>query len=328
MNYYHQLTLEQRYQIYAFLKAGFNQSRIASETGVSKSTICRELRRNRGGRGYRPKQAHSLAQARRQSSSNATKINLKTWHKITSLIVKDFSPEQISGYLKAEGESSASHERIYQHIYADKQKGGTLYTHLRLKKRRRKRYGKYDKRGQIPNRKSIDERPDVVAKRERIGDWEADTIIGKNHHQAIVSLVERKSLLTRLEKVSRKTDQAVKRACIKALKPLADVVHTITSDNAITSDNGKEFASHEAIAFELNASFYFAHPYRSWERGTNENTNGLVRQYFPKGTDFSKITQREVKAVEKRLNNRPRKRLGYKTPNQVFFASSPVALRS
>jgi IS30 family transposase len=318
---YHQLTLEQRYQIYAFKKAGFNQSQIAAEIGFSKSSISRELRRNRGCRGYRPKQAHSLAQSRRQSIKNATRIEPATWYKIESLIVKDFSPEQISGYLKTQGESAASHERIYQHIYTDKQQGGDLYTHLRLKKRRRKRYGKYDKRGQIPNRKSIDERPEIVAQRERVGDWEADTIIGKNHNQAIVSLVERKSKLTRLEKVTRKTDEAVRRATVRALKALSDKVHTITSDN------GKEFSSHEAIAAHLNASFYFAHPYRSWERGTNENTNGLVRQYFPKGTDFSKITQREVKEVERRLNNRPRKTLGYKTPNQVFFNSQPVALR-
>jgi IS30 family transposase len=321
MKNYHQLTLELRYQIYAFKKAGFTQYQIAAEVGVSTSTICRELRRNRGQRGYRPKQAHVLACSRRRSKDNATRIKLKTWQSIESLVCQDWSPQQICGYLKAQGEPSASHERIYQHIYSDKHQGGSLYTHLRLKKRRRKRYGKYDKRGQILNRKSIDERPGVVAKRERIGDWEADTIIGKNHRQAIVSLVERKSRITRLEKVSRKTDELVKRATLAALTPLAERVHTITSDN------GKEFTGHEAIAAHLNASFYFAHPYRSWERGTNENTNGLVRQYFPKGTDFSKITQREVKAVEKRLNNRPRKTLGYKTPNQVFFDSQPVALR-
>ncbi|HXG66093.1 MAG TPA: IS30 family transposase [Blastocatellia bacterium] len=318
---YHQLTLDQRYQIYAFQKAGFSPSQIAQEIGVHKSTISRELRRNQGQRGYRPRQAHGLAQARRQSKQNATKIEPRTWRRIDSLLLKDFSPEQVRGYLKAQGEPSASHERISQHIYGDKQQGGSLYTHLRLRKRRRKRYGKYDRRGQIPNRKSISQRPEVVAKRERIGDWEADTRIGKNHSQAIVALVERKSLLTRLEKVTRKTDKAVKRATIRALKPLSDKVHTITSDN------GKEFASHEAIAAQLGAALYFAHPYRSWERGTNENTNGLVRQYFPKGTDFSKITQREVKAVEKRLNSRPRKTLGYKTPNQVFFNSPPVALR-
>jgi IS30 family transposase len=190
-----------------------------------------------------------------------------------------------------------------------------------LKKRRRKRYGKYDKRGKIPNRKSIDERPAVVERRARIGDWEAETIVGKNHNQAIVSLVERKSKLTRLEKVTRNTGESVRRATCKALEAIAECVHTITSDN------GREFSGHEAIAERLDAGFYFAHPYHSWERGLNENTNGLVRQFFPKGTDFSKITQREVKAVEKRLNNRPRKGLGYKTPNEVFFNSQPVALR-
>jgi len=322
MKHYHQLTLELRYQLYAFNKAGFTQSQIARQIGVAKSTISRELRRNRGGRGYRPKQAHLLAQSRCQSKNNATRIKPKTWRSIESLIARDWSPEQISGHLHSHDLPSASHERIYQHIYSDKQRGGSLYAHLRLKKRRRKRYGKYDKRGQIPNRKSIDQRPEVVAKRERIGDWEADTIIGKSHKQAIVSIVERKSRLTRLEKVTRKTEKLVQRAMIRALGPIAESVHTITSDN------GKEFAGHEVIADELGASFYFAHPYRSWERGTNENTNGLVRQYFPKGTDFSRITQRDIKAVERRLNNRPRKTLGYKTPNQVFFNSQPVALRS
>jgi IS30 family transposase len=263
-----------------------------------------------------------LAQSRRQSKHNATRIQQKTWQRIDSLIRQDWSPEQISGFLKVQDETSASHERIYQHIYSDKQQGGDLYDHLRLKKRRRKRYGKYDRRGQLPNRKSIDERPQVVAKRERVGDWEADTIIGKNHKQGIGSIVERESRLTSLEKVTRKTGELVERAMLKALKAVADKVHTNTSDN------GKEVVGHEAIAAQLEAEFYFAHPYRSWERGTKENTNGLVRQYFPKGTDFSKITQREVKAVEKQLNNRPRKTLGYQTPNQVFFCSSPVALRS
>ena len=179
MKHYHQLTLEERYQIYAFNKAGFTQSHIACEIGVAKSTISRELSRNRGGRGYRPKQAHLLAQSRRQSKNNATRIKPKTWRSIGSLIARDWSPQQISGYLQSHSRPSASHQRIYQHIYSDKHRGGSLYTHLRLKKRRRKRYGKYDKRGQIPNRNSIDQRPEAVAKRERIGDWEADTITSK-----------------------------------------------------------------------------------------------------------------------------------------------------
>jgi transposase, IS30 family len=318
---YQQLTQEQRYQIHAFLKAAFSQSYIARELGVDKSTISRELKRNRGQRGYRPKQAQPFADARRKAKANATRITAETWQRVEADLRKDWSPEQVSGARKAQGESAPSPERIYQYIYADKQQGGDLHTHLRCQKLRRKRYGKYDRRGQIPNRKSLDERPAVVANKARLGDWEADTLIGKNHQQAIVSLVERQSKLTRLAKVERHTEEAVKGAMISQLKPLADHVHTITSDN------GREFAAHAEIAEALSADFYFAHPYHSWERGLNENTNGLVRQYFPKGSDFTAITDEQVQAVAARLNERPRKTLGYQTPNAVFFNSSPVALR-
>jgi len=318
---YQQLTQEQRYQIHAFLKAAFSQSYIARELGLDKSTISRELKRNRGQRGYRPKQAQQFADARRKAKANATRITAETWQRVEADLRKDWSPEQVSGARKAQGESAPSPERIYQYVYADKQQGGDLHTHLRCQKLRRKRYGKYDRRGQIPNRKSIDERPAVVANKARLGDWEADTLIGKNHQQAIVSLVERQSKLTRLAKVERHTEEAVKGAMISQLKPLADHVHTITSDN------GREFAAHAEIAEALSADFYFAHPYHSWERGLNENTNGLVRQYFPKGSDFTAITDEQVQAVAARLNERPRKTLGYQTPNAVFFNSSPVALR-
>ncbi len=185
---------------------------------------------------------------------------------------------------------------------------------------RKKRYGKTDRRGTIPNRLSIEDRPAIVDERKRIGDWEADTVIGKNHRQAIVSIVERKTGFTLIQKVERKTAQAVSQAMIALLKPYLRQVHTITSDN------GREFAGHEEIAATLKADFYFAHPYASWERGTNENTNGLIRQYFPKNRDFTTITQQEIDAAMERLNNRPRKRLGYQTPTQVFFKSG-VALQ-
>jgi IS30 family transposase len=318
---YHQLTQDQRYQIYAFLKAGFSRSFIASELGVDKSTISRELKRNRGQRGYRPKQANELARSRCKAKANATRINAETWQKVEADLRKDWSPEQVSGHLKAQGQAAPSHERIYQYIYADKHQGGDLHTHLRCQIKRRKRYGKHDRRGQIPNRKSISERPAVVADKSRLGDWEADTIIGQNHQQALVSLVERRSKLTLLAKVERNTEAAVKEAIITKLQPLAACVHTITSDN------GREFASHEVIAAAVGAEFYFAHPYHSWERGLNENTNGLVRQYFPKGSDLRALTDEQVQAVAQRLNERPRKTLGYQTPNEVFFNSSPVALR-
>src|SRR5205085_1381641 len=252
---YQQLTQDQRYQIYAFLKAGFSQAGIARELRVDPSTISRELKRNRGQRGYRPKQAQHLADLRRQVKANATRITTETWQQVDAWLKQDWSPEQISGTLKQQGQPSASHEHIYQYIYADKRQGGDLHKHLRCQKQRRKRYGKYDRRGQIANRKSIDQRPTMVANKERVGDWEVDTIIGKNHQQAIVSVVERKSKLTRLAKVERKTEAAVQAAVIQLLKPVAAWVHTITSDN------GKEFAGHEAIAEALLAEFYFAHPY-------------------------------------------------------------------
>lgn len=311
MNYTH-LTREERYQIYALKKAGHTQSEIAKELERSPSTISRELSRNRGGRGYRPKQAHRLACERH--ASNARQIDEATWRFAKARLREDWSPDQISNH------ADISHETVYQRVYADKRAGGSLWKHLRYQKQRRKRYGKRDLRGTIPNRLSIEQRPAVVKKRSRIGDWEADTVIGKNHKQAIVSLVERKSGYTLIRKVERRTADAVSRAMTKLLKPYQSRVHTITSDN------GKEFAGHEKVARALRVDFYFAHPYASWERGTNENTNGLIRQYFPKGMDFTSITQQEISHVMKRLNNRPRKRLGYLTPAQVFFKSG-VALQ-
>jgi len=199
--------------------------------------------------------------------------------------------------------------------------GGNLYRHLRCQKQRRKRYGSYSRRGQLKNRVSIDQRPAIVASRSRLGDWELDTIIGKGHKQAIVSITERKSRLTLIHKVERKTASNVTRAILKLLKPIAGRVHTLTSDN------GKEFAGHETIAKGLGTRFFFAHPYASWERGLNENTNGLIRQYLPKHRNFTTITQAEINQVMNKLNNRPRKCLGIKTPNQVFFGINPPVAR-
>lgn len=312
MNYTH-LTQEERYQIYALKKAGHKQSEIADVLERSASTIGRELARNCGQRGYRPKQAHSMAVERR--AMNARTIDDAAWQFAQEKLQQQWSPEQISGH------AAISHETMYQRVYADKRVGGLLWKHLRCQKQRKKRYGKADRRGIIPNRLSIEDRPAIVATRSRIGDWEADTVIGKNHRQVIVSIVERKTGFTLIRKVERKTAQAVGQAMVGLLKPFRNQVHTITSDN------GREFARHEEIAKRLQADFYFAHPYASWERGTNENTNGLIRQYFPKNRDFTTITQQEIDTAMERLNNRPRKRLGYQTPNQVFFKSSGVALQ-
>ena len=322
MRGYTQLTQEQRYQIYALKKAGLNQAEIAVIIGVDKSTISRELRRNSGLRGYRPQQAHTLALVRRENKA-APRIAHKTWQLIERLLREEWSPEQISGWLLAETGESVSHEWIYQYVLADKAQGGNLYRHLRCQRQRKKRYGSYNTRGQLTNRTSIDERPCIVDRRSRYGDWELDTIIGKGHKQAIVSLTERKSKLSLIAKVPRKTADLVAKAIIHLLTPVSDRVHTMTSDN------GKEFAQHEMMANVLGANFYFAHPYASWERGLNENTNGLIRQYFPKHCDFTTITTQQIKKAMDKLNNRPRKSLGFKTPNQVFFGiNPPVALAS
>jgi len=312
MRYYTQLTLEQRYGIYSLLKTGHKQLEIAKVIGVHKSTVSRELKRNRGGRGYRHKQANALAIDQRQAKV-CNRIDGSTWAFIETLIRKEISPEQIHGLLKETMALTVSHEWIYQYILKDKLAGGSLYLHLRCKKKRKKRYGSNDRRGSLKNRVSIEQRPPVVDARSRIGDWEADTIIGKAHKQAIVSLTERKSGLALFCKVEHRTKEKTAEAMKRMLLTIKENVHTITSDN------GKEFANHESIAEKLNCDFYFAHPYSSWERGTNENTNGLIRQYFPKNRDFRTITDEELIHAMKRLNNRPRKRLGFKTPNQVFF---------
>jgi len=317
MTHYTQLTQALRYQISAYMKAGFNQSEIATMIGVHKSTISRELRRNRGGRGYRPQQAHQTALNRRQEKASP-RICPNTWRRVEHLLRKDWSPEQISGWLIDEKQPAISPEWIYQHVLADKQAGGLLYRHLRCQKQRKKRYGSYSRRGKIPNQTSIEARPAIVETRRRFGDWELDTVIGKNHRQAIVSIVERKSRLTLIAKVTRKTAVQVSAVIIKMLNPVSEWVHTLTADN------GREFAYHEDIANALHAKFFFAHPYASWERGLNENTNGLIRQYFPKKHDFTTITHKQVERVMDKLNNRPRKCLGFKTPNEVFFGIKPI----
>jgi IS30 family transposase len=316
---YHQLTQEQRYQIYALKKTGHSGSEIADVIGVHKSTVSRELRRNRGGRGYRPQQAHKLALERRPKAN--LKITNETWALVEKLLRQEWSPEQISGRLKKEQTVCISHEWIYQHVLADKHTGGDLYKHLRCQKQRRKRYGTYNRRGKLLNCRSIEERPAIVNHRKRLGDWEVDTMFGKDHKQALVTLIERKSRFTLLGKVSQRSAQAVQDQIHRLLLPVRDKVHTLTSDH------GKEFAYHEQIAQLLQLKYYFAHPYAAWERGTNENTNGLLRQYFPKKHDLQQVSLKEMDHTMSRLNFRPRKSLHFKTPFEVFYHSS-VALTS
>jgi IS30 family transposase len=318
---YTQLTREQRYQIYALKKEGHNQTQIAVNLACHKSTISRELRRNCGLKGYRPGQAEEMAYDR-QCEAYSARIAWHTWQEVERLLRLEWSPEQIAGYLKREKDATVSHECIYLYIYAEKRRGGTLHQYLRSQKKQRKRYSGYIRRGQIPNRTSIDKRPKIVADKTRFGDWEVDTIVGAHHKGGILSAVERRSKLVRLRKLSTKAAAEMKDNCLEVLGPLAPRVHTITVDN------GKEFCDHELIAAGLQARIFFAHPYASWERGLVENTNGLIRQYFPKKFNFANFTAEELQQVEDKLNNRPRKSLGYRTPNQVFFKQRSVALPS
>lgn len=320
MRHYTQLTEHQRYQIYALMKAGHNQTDTAAVLSVHKATVSREVRRNRGLKGYRPRQAQRLMQARRMAS-HPPRIPAMLWRRVETWLRDEWSPEQIADWLDKREGVRLSHEWIYQYVLKDKASDGDLYRHLRSQKRRCKRYGSYQRRGQLVNQVSIDERPAIVDRKVRIGDWEVDTVIGKGQQQALVTLAERKSMYTLIAHVKRRTAAAVRAAIIRLLKPFQPRVHTLTSDN------GKEFGEHEVIARQLNTGFYFAHPNAAWERGLNENINGLIRQYFPKKMDFSSITTKQLNQVMRKLNHRPRKTLGSRTPHEVFFNIN-VALQS
>jgi IS30 family transposase len=321
MRQYQQLTEEDRIEIYAMKQAGKSQTAIAQYLGVHPSTISRELTRNTGQRGYRPQQAHRFAADRRHTARKAVKMTPPTIAYIEQRIRQEHSPEQITGRMKVDPDYQGhvvSHERIYQHIWQDKNIGGNLYQYLRIAghKKKRKRYGKRDFRGKIPNRVGIEKRPKIVETKKRLGDWEADTLIGKHHRGAVISLVERKSQFTLLGKVTQKTAQNVQQQMVKHLRPHRQRVHTITTDN------GREFAHHEHIARKLQAKVYFAEPYRAWQRGLNEQVNGLVRQYLPKKSDLRFVTEEKLYFIMDRLNHRPRKTLDFKTPYEVFFNNS------
>ena len=315
---YHHLSQSERYQIYALKQVGLNLTEIAKTLSRSVATISREITRGSGARGYRPDQAERLAKARAQGSRNAPRIPETVWDGVRLSLAQQHSPEQIAAH------QPLSHESIYRYVYADKRNGGALWRELRCQRQRKKRYASgRSKRGRIPNRRDISTRPAIVETRRRFGDWEADTIIGARHQQAIVSLNERKSGLMLLRKVVAKTSEQVKGAIISMLAEYKALVHTLTFDN------GLEFAEHALIDHALASTSYFAKPYCSWQRGSNENGNGLVRQYIPKSRSLLDVTDEEIILIQNRLNTRPRKRLGFKTPLQVLSKfMRRVALRA
>ena len=309
------LSLQERYYIEIELKKGSSQNAIAKALNRQQGTISKEISRNKGKRGYRHKQAHKLANKRHQEKPKSVKMTdeIKQWIK-RELEAHQGSPEQIVGRLKLKYQISLHPETIYRYIRQDKKDGGEIFLNLRRKtKPYRKRYGSTTNSSHgIPNRVDIDKRPDVANNRERLGDWEADTIIGKNHKGAILTLDERKSKLRLALPLIGKFAELTKDGIIELLKPFESVV------KSITFDNGKEFAKHETVADILGCDTYFAKPYHSWERGQNENANGLLRQYFPKSMELVNIARESVFDAIDRLNNRPKKCLGFKTPYEVF----------
>lgn len=306
---YQQLTEGQRYQIALLYEDNFTLTEIGRRPGVNKSTISRELRRNRASDGYKPDKAQRLCEVRRSSSAKR-RICPKTVDFVEFALGWKWSPEQISAVAKVIS-LSVSHEWIYRYVTADKTRGGELYTHLRQGKRRyRKGYGQ--KRGRIPDAVSIELRPAIVDECSRLGDWEADLVLGKQGTGALVTLAERKSRIYLTKKVFSKDAVEVSNAIISLMSDYRDVCHTITFDN------GLEFSEHKAIAKALEADMYFAHPYASYERGLNENTNGLLRQFIRKGTDLSTVSEEDVQRYQGALNSRPRKCLGFRQPSVVF----------
>ena len=316
---YTQLASEERHYIAISLKKGDSIRQIARDTGRSHTTISREITRNTGNRGYRYQQAQNKATARHESKEKAIKMTDTLKLKITFYLKQDWSPEQISGRLKRVDGVCLHHETIYRFILSDKKQKGMLYKHLRHQgKKYRKRYGYSNNRTGIPNRVDIDERSDQINNREVFGHWEADTIIGKGHQGTIVTLDERISKLRMAYPVNSKQACRVSQAIHRVLNPIRTWVESITYDN------GKEFAKHETVNKELECLSYFAKPYHSWERGQNENANGLLRQYFPKSMVLVDIAYEEVRVVIHKLNSRPRKCLGFKTPYEVFYENTGV----
>ena len=316
---YRQLNAEERSALAALRSVGLNQAEIARELGRHRSTVGRELRRNAAphdGR-YRARRADQRAHARRYRSRRNSQFGWEEWARVEELLREEWSPEQVSGHLGRSGELAISHESIYRHVWRDLQAGGTLHAHLRCaRKQCRKRYGRHDSRGRLAGKRMIGERPAVVERRSRMGDWEIDTVMGESLGESsdcILTLVERQSGYVLIGKLAARTAAESNRALLELLARHPGRVKTITADN------GTEFHWYGQVEAVSAVKFYFATPHHSWERGTNENTNGLIRQYLPKGQTMKKVTQSECDLIAEQLNNRPRKRHGYKTPNQCFL---------
>ena len=310
---YNQLTLVKRYQILTLIKERYNQKDIALKISVHPSTICRELKSFKD-REYNPEEAHIQAKLKHIKKPKRKAMNTQIEKYVKQKLKEDWSPEQLVGRMKNDTNLTVSHETVYKFIYKNKENGGLLYKHLRHRnKKYHNRSNTYKKRSIIPNRISIDQRSKVVDKKTRIGDWEIDTVIGKNHKGAILTIVDKASKFLLIKNLGSKHADITRDATIDLLHPLKGITHTITADN------GTEFTYHEQVSQALNIKYYFCDPYSSWQRGLNEHTNGLIRQYIPKKSNFENISQEEIVTIANKLNHRPRKSLGFKTPFEVFM---------
>jgi transposase, IS30 family len=315
---YHQLTHEERYSITALLRIGCSQAEIAVELGRSPSTISRELRRNvtRHDGFYRAEKAQKYSTARRRRERRRSWFSAEQMAEVDRLLKKKWSPEQIADDLKKRGVCSISHETIYRHVLRDKKRGGTLYTHMRImSKKVRKRYAGKDSRGVLAGKRHISERPIEAEKRLQVGHWEGDTVIGSDKHACILTMVDRRSGYAVIKKLTARTAEQATRATALVIAEHAGKIETITLDN------GTEFHSYKVLEGVFPVKCYFATPYHSWERGSNENLNGLIRQYLPRGTCMKRLTQKECDWIANELNTRPRKRHDFRTPEEIYHAS-------
>ena len=316
---YRQLNAEERSALAALRRVGLSQAEIARELGRHRSTVWRELKRNAAPHDgwYRAGRAEERAVARRKRSRRNSQFGEAEIGRVEELLREEWSPEQVSGYLRRTGELAISHETIYRHVWRDLKAGGTLHLHLRgARKQCRKRYGRNDSRGRLAGKRRIGERPAAVERRERSGHWEIDTVMGESLWESsdcILTLVERKTGYVLIGKLKARTAAEANRAVLELMARHPGRVATITADN------GTEFHWYAKVEAESWVKFYFATPHHSWERGTNENTNGLIRQYLPKGRTMAGVTQSQCDRIAEQLNNRPRKRHEYKTPNQCFL---------
>lgn len=315
---YRQLSPEERYMLAALRRQGLNKSQIARSLGRHRSTVGRELRRNstRADGHYRAFTAQERTNGRRSRSRRNRHFTAEDFAAVEELLRRQWSPEQVAGHLARTGRLSISHEAIYRHVWLDKRGGGTLYTHLRgARKRRRKRYGAYDSRGRLAGKRMISERPPEVEARSDVGHWEADTVAGAGAKDCVVTLVERKTGLVLIGKLKDRTADSLSRRVIRLIRRHGGAFQTVTADN------GTEFHDYKRVERLTGAAFYFARPYHSWERGSNENANGLIRQYLPKGVSMAGLSQQQCNAIARTLNTRPRKRLGFRTPLECYNES-------